>query len=418
MNHDMFGLVLRGAATGALLMSCSGADTPPQAAEQAGASESVWTPIERTYPYIGKGGETICAEWTSISDTGIPLTDSEWYFVDRMNEQLADTQGLNEGIRSAMAAKGLTRVQSCEDARQFIRIKREYLDSQPSEEPAAEAQGPERLEGDVPGEQIDKIRQGYTYDHLPHVRLYNWDTGKVCSAFLINKNTLITAAHCFPLSFPGGVRVSIDYGDVYAPGWCISNNTPNCWTVVPSSSNITAVPNNFYTGLGDFDDDIAVAYIGGPLPNNTSWPIIGNDPNFFLRLTATAPGQATSFAMHGYGANAHSGAGAGIGRRSNGVEGISFAGPHHWYAFATQGFGHPCAGDSGSAAVNFDKIPYDLAIGVFSSYERASGTTNLCPQIGDKFWYTGISSKISFIESIIGSCNAFSSGGWAYRRCW
>jgi hypothetical protein len=172
-----------------------------------------------------------------------------------------------------------------------------------------------------------------------------------------------------------------------------------------------------FTGGADTEHDLAIVHEWDLAP----WAVVGNNPDYFIRLTGSSPGTATPFLVQGYGATGHDWQNFGQdSRRSNESEGIAWTSAEYWLAYATSGYGHPCKGDSGSGAINTTKIAWDLAIGIFANYYRVDG--NACPQIGDKFRYTKINTKISWINDTLNSlntatCTAYSQNGWSYRRC-
>lgn len=177
--------------------------------------------------------------------------------------------------------------------------------------------------------------------------------------------------------------------------------------------NFTANSSPGFAGTGDTEDDISVVRIRESVASE--WSIIGSDTNAFIRLTVTNPLAGTSFTSHGYGADNHDNTGRDWGRISMGTEGVSWSTAEYWLAYATQGLGHPCAGDSGSNAVNWDRIGIGMAIGIFSNYDQAA--SNACPQIGAKFRYTKVNDKMQYIETFAGSCTLFTANGWHYKRC-
>jgi hypothetical protein len=244
---------------------------------------------------------------------------------------------------------------------------------------------------------------------------------------LINQYAIVTAAHCFDWG-DDFYEISVDYGTAFDDdppmgNWCISNNSPDC-NQEPADDNFFVYVHPDFTGGADSNDDIAVAVHWTWDP----WDVIGDNEDYYIGLTKTAPGAGTSFAVHGYGRSVLTGGSntGGLGRRGNGTEGISWTSSEYWLAYASQGLGHPCVGDSGSSAVNWTKTgpiyPRDLSMGVASNADIEDGEN--CPHIGEKFRYTKVNPKVGWINARLADAEAGDCGDvfnetfdWEYWTC-
>jgi hypothetical protein len=420
--------ILCGMATAALAIGCGG-EGPKDPYENLSTE---WQLVDRAYPYPGMQGGIVCAEYYRLAEHGLIEIDREVYFPDKINRKLDGRIDLDGEARASIRNGGISRVSDCDDARKFMRLKHEYFESLPSMDPPTPDEPPESDGVDPESDRVDKVREGHQYDHFPTVHLRIWNEATItipndfarCSGILINQYSIITSAHCFDWG-ADMYEVSVDYGTAFdndpANGnWCISNNSPNCFTE-PPEDNFFAYTHPDFSGGIDTDDDIAVLIHWTWDP----WEVIGDNHGYYMDLTKTAPGEGTSFEVHGYGASSVTGSGQGLGRKGNHTEGVSWTDSEYWLAYATQGYGHPCKGDSGGSAVNWTKLPgTDISMGVFSNYE-VSETGDACPRIGNKFRYTKVNPKVGFINTALhdfsaGNCWDYTvtGGQWQAWNCW
>jgi hypothetical protein len=140
---------------------------------------SEWQLVEREYPYPSPRGGTVCAEYRRLAEHGLVEVDRETYFLDKINDKLDGRIDLDSEVRASIRGDGLTRVSTCEDARNFMRLTHEYFESRPSLDPVApppeEEPAPEEERPQSSDRRIDKVREGSAYDHWPTVHLKIWD---------------------------------------------------------------------------------------------------------------------------------------------------------------------------------------------------------------------------------------------------
>lgn len=383
-----------------------------------------WLRVEQKYPFVGEDGEFVCNEWTRKTEDGLTQVDREYYHLDKINDKLAGRIDIGTGAREFIQSKGLINVNTCHQARDFMRLQHEYLESFPSKEPDAEILPGDRAAEDIPADRMDKVREGTFYDHVKTVRLRRWtatNKNNTCTGSLLNKYAIVTAAHCYPAQ--GMVSVSVDYGvefenDPPNGNWCISNNSPNCGTI-PSSPNFYVYRNPNFTGEGDTKDDVAILVHWTYNP----WSVIGDDSNAYTRILTSLNAQAMQYWVQGYGTNNHNGSGAGTNRRSLRMEGISWVGDGYWLSYATHGYGHPCQGDSGGPAVNTISYPFEMSLGVESNSDKEGDER--CPRIGEKFRYASFYNSVNRTTAVnamnsSGSppCWNYATGTYSYLQCW
>ena len=415
----------------ALAIACGGGVSPNPHEDLT----TEWRILNREYPYSGARGETVCAEYGRVAEHGLVEVDREIYFFDKINDKLSDRIDLDAGASAKILGSGSRHVTTCKQARDFMQKKHDYFESRPSLEPETTSPDAEAVPEEVVPEgasvdRIDKVRDSNTFDDWPTVHLRIWQSATTftrCSGVLINQYAIITAAHC--IGGVGGMyRVSVDYGgefddDPAMGDWCISNNSPDC-ELMPSAENFAIHAHPDWTGVSDTDDDIAVAVHWTWDP----WEVIGDDARYYMVLTKTAPVAGTSFWVRGYGHNRVDGGGSGIGRRSLRSQGISWTDAEYWLSYVTEGVGHPCKGDSGSAAVNTTKVnglvKKDLSMGVCSNFQVAD-ITDHCPSLGKKFRYTKVNPKVGWINEVLGALSAGTctsaqsdSSDWQYWKCY
>jgi len=420
----------RGHAT--LICACLAVGCGSEGAGPYGPLETVltdeWQLVDRTYPYENQDGETVCAEWRRFEPTtGREVSDREWYDLGKINDLLSGrTADVHVGRIDAIKAAGLSQVVTCDDARKFMRLRREFIEGQGASAAddstaAPSAASPSGEEPSGEDEFADKIAQGVAAD-IWTVRVIP-PGGGTCSGFLIGPFALITAAHCVS-GQSGFAHFEVDFGTglwwnnggVMMAYPCIS--TTPCY-VGGATPNATWQRHPAYIGTGDTEHDMAIVFSNG----NWLWP--GNDPAGWFRINNDGFSVGLQFWMQGYGANQNVvGSGVGVGRTGTHWETVGYIDnpdPEYWHANVTDGWGRICNGDSGSPAINLGligKAPSftPVVVGSLSNHEPP-GT--VCPEIGNKERYTNLADKTWWIEGHFNNgCFHGASNGNAYIRCW
>jgi len=329
-----------------ILLGCSSDGTLGEGEYEPVLAEG-WQLVNRAYPFTGEHGEDVCGEWQQIdSATGETTVDREWYWFGKMNEMLAERVSVDD--REAVAAArngGITRVGTCDEARQFTRLRREYAESQPVVEPEQTSpNGPdtEDFSSDRPAARVDKIAVSTVYLDPATVRIVRPLGNGVskCSGVLIGARALLTAAHCLPSLDPfQNYKVAVDYGTAQ-PYPCFNVGCTG------SADNSAAWPFSGYTGSGDIAHDVALvisdANWGSPANTNASWSRILN------QMTSLSD----YYFMQGYGWTATTGGTSDEGRYGNYYGWIGAQAPDFWHFIVQSNVSRPCHGDSGGPANN------------------------------------------------------------------
>lgn len=393
------------------LSACSG-EEPGSGSEGVSTAplDTPWTAItDKKYPFMGIHGETVCGEYERW-DKGERQVRQEYFHLDVINEHLAGRGGLDAELLAALHREGLTEAVTCDDARRFMAIQREQLES------ATDGAAPAPQV--TPAEEImDKVANGVDNNDPSVVRVQGWDAGRkgygTCSGMVISPRAIVTAAHCFFAS--GNWNVRVDHGrgpngDANASVDCIVD-AGNCTN--PPTAGVNAVVTRFPGYAGDLDQprDLAVVVFNKPF----------RAPYGIMRLSATAVGNGESYWVNGYGAHADNGSGLGIHRQAAKAQGIDDALKGYWRDEVQQGVGRPCRGDSGSPAINSTRLNGSpggfgntMAIGVASNAELNGGS---CPEPGAYFRYTRVDDKIGFIMNLVPTCSFQTFKNWNYLNC-
>lgn len=188
--------------------------------KRGGVLSEQWQFVNRDYPFTGQHGEMVCAEWTRRDEaTGRTMVEREFYHPAELDRMFTGGLGIDRAALQAVRAGGVTTVATCEGARRFIALKQEHLESLPSTAPDPSAMKgvappiPGLSEADDEDERVDKVAQGVSWSALgAEVAIWIWGGSEwgICSGVVINKTTILTAAHCFPAN--GSYKVWVDHG--------------------------------------------------------------------------------------------------------------------------------------------------------------------------------------------------------------
>jgi V8-like Glu-specific endopeptidase len=222
-----FGLNLSYASTAPLLLAMTACGT---AAESDG---------DRVVPDATHSTPVTCGKHPYVF-RGKIYHQEEWYQFGLLNRRLDESVELRQ-------ATGLTRVDSCEDARAFVDAEHTLLESQPSLKvlppgmPVPEAQP----DADGVGKTSQAIVNG-TKAYKNSVVWYNTDAGG-CTGTLISPYAMITSAHCIPSASLNTDTNGDNIKDAgIASFWVNYDRDP---TLTPGSACLTRAAPQSTTGL-------------------------------------------------------------------------------------------------------------------------------------------------------------------------
>jgi hypothetical protein len=332
-------------------------------------------------------------------------------------------------ILDAIRAAGISTVETCEEARSFIRIKRDIIDSKPyfveldaltdEDSPLPGASFDEGSVASGAREEVEKVIDGQLWTNPPTVAVRRFSTAGVleseCSGTLIGPAHLLTSAHCFTGNGTFKIAVAANGG-----GSCISANQPaaNPCLTSPTATNVTVTRHPGYSGQGDWDDDMAI------VRHNTAWLAPANTSSFWMRINNMTGALSANYWVSGYGVHFWNGANSDrMGRIALQVQNIDWADQKTWFSLRdTFGVGAPCTGDSGGPAI-LTSFGFDLNIGVQASTARYAGHS--CPSVEEphQFRYAHPGRVGAWIAATVagsgGTCTDFlHNNTWHYLRCW
>jgi hypothetical protein len=425
----VFGICLVAGAAGFSIACGGGAgetDAPPVLNEPHDGFQKRL--VERAYPYKMGENTFVCAEWEIVSPAGkVVDVKRDWLPMDTMNRNLRNVgtpeavPHVDETFRDALLAKGISRIETCEQANEYVRLANESLkfvqlselDFPELANFSQEALADFELENAAV--MTDKIINGSNFDHFSTV-------GTGCTGQLIGPFAMLTAAHCLPPD-PNGDRfvempVWIQVGGgaqqcVSHPGGgaCILTGAPNVW--------VSAHPN--WDGSAFRDQAIVIRGGGWFAPANTSarWTrFAATHAMAAAALFSVAPVQ-----IAGYGARTTAGGGGGFGRLGNSTHtvtsitpnGVNFRMPR-----LNSTSSGTCGGDSGSGAHSTSLVTggHSVSLGILWGSDSATGA---CTTPGSNMVYnapdgTWISNIVNFFG---GNCTTHTDALFSapYVRC-
>jgi V8-like Glu-specific endopeptidase len=323
---------------------------------------------------------------------------------------------IDEHFRDALLEQRVSRIETCDHARAFVRLnseRQEVLPITAFDPPAGAEYAPEPV--DAEDELVDKIINGTAFDHASTVGI-TVGSGGTCTGNLISATTLVTAGHCLPITQGfSTVRAWIQTG---ATRTCISHATVNndCPTGQPENAFIARHPN--YAQGDGWDQGVVIINPGWRAPANTSARWTRFAANWGLPLIIGLNSNPVRIA--GYGLISENGT-FGSGRRGNSTHNIAWmneAGTFFHIPRVSAASSATCRGDSGSGPYNTSLTSNNIMLGIHRG--PTLGNFGNCTNVGQSMVYsvpdgTWIRNNVVFFN---GACTEESVSGTPVLRCW
>lgn len=286
-------------------------------------------------------------------------------------------------------ALGITDVQTCEDAENYLVAFAEYIESFPS----------------LDDPRTDELRiaaaDGTNQTTPGILEVYSGNEG-VCTGVLIHDRALITAAHCVDQWAPAGEK------NFWKENYTIKNFGGGQITRTVRI-NIHPDYTGMYGGGLDDGDDIAVVKL-----TEGSFGFPDSDRHRLYTGSLATIGSMKAF---GRGVVDNNG-GSGTLRYMWYDE--DWSGSYHFFMEADDA-SRTCIGDSGGPIRDVSPSGYAVVAGLITSGETEDDGD--CTKAGGNMRAVRIQHKVAWIDDMIGGdahddCTAYNDDGWTYERCW
>lgn len=341
-------------------------------------------------------GQAELDEFEAAPSALVQCDDGDHFDFAQLSGNLAGDPALAEVV-------GLDRVETCDEARQYMARLNEHNELAPTIldveerfelEPVAEfgAEAGHELEDFGRSAQAILNANASSQSMLGVV-----EVGGGCTGVLITERAILTAAHC------------VD--DVIAPNRNafatvrISRYTPTETQVFNGQVRVNIHPN--YSGDGDTGDDIAVIKLFAPAT-------FGFGSSHRTRIYTGGQSPIGQMRLYGRGFSNKNGTG------SSNLRYMDFNadwwGTNHYFERAYSR--RVCNGDSGGPTLDWTPNGFRVVAGLHSNSTK-SPTSGVCAMWNGKQRSVRLATKITWIEDMLDvTCRPFTDSGWNYVRCW
>jgi hypothetical protein len=385
--------------------------------------------VDREYPYSLGEDAVGCGDWEIVAPSGeVVDVKREWYPMVTMNRHLANV-GTPEAVahvdaelRDALRAKGIERIDTCDQAREYVRLSHDRLTARAGlerlEHPAID-EADYDFDAEPSDDFEDKILNGSSFDHPSTVGIQT--LAGYCTGNLIGPFAMLTAAHCVPST--GFIALRAWIQPAGGSQTCISQ--PGGGTCAPlGPATVYAQRHPSYDGNEPFDQAVVIINPGWYAPANTSARWTHFAANWGLPLVAGL--NLEPIRIDGYGVNALTGGGGvGVGRRGNSthkIQSVNPAGTVFTIQRDTASSSAICGGDSGSGPYNTTMLSggASLMMGITSTVWAVVGTD--CTAVGNTSQHSIPDSNWvkNLVQFFGGTCTILThaASGTPYMRCW